>query len=323
MIHRVLALLGYLAASVDALLRPLLARFGIRISGVWLVALLLLLAAAVPTYFEAIRVSPQGVSIDQITDRSLSALTSWVRLDGRVVTVRDARSTTAGNSVTSVLIDAQGNGIMLNSKEPVDGRKNITGQAANSPGAGDILRGMAPPGLLDGVDVSPNGLVLVDDVPPPESTTPWWLIYALLILAAALIGGLLIGYPVFGPERPRSRQPLASGKTVRVGVDAELRRSGRTTTLGIGEARIGRGETPGELLLAIPEAVAAPAHEVPIRRDMWTSVTIGSLHTVGRAVPAFQVRSFALHGIVSFASSAERDQAAAVLNEPRDERLER
>jgi len=258
MIHRVLALLGYLAARVDALLRPLLARFGIRISGVWLVALLLLLAAAVPTYFEAIRVSPQGVSIDQITDRSLSALTSWVRLDGRVVTVRDARGTTAGNSVTSVLIDAQGNGIMLNSKEPVDGRKNITGQAANSPGAGDILRGMAPPGLLDGVDVSPNGLVLVDDVPPPESTTPWWLIYALLILAAALIGGLLIGYPVFGPERPRSRQPLASGKTVRVA---------STPSCGAAAVRPRSGSArPGSDEVQLPASCCSPSPRRSPRR---------------------------------------------------------
>ncbi len=317
MLHRLLAFLGLAAARIDGWLRPPLRRVGIHVSGVWLVVALLLLGAAVPTYFEAVRVSPQGVGIDQITNRSLSALTSWVRLEGRVATVRDERSATAGNSVTSVLIDDQHRGIMLSSTMPVEGRKVITGQAANSPRAGDTLRSWAPPGLLDGVEVSPNGLVIVDDVPPAPSTTPWWIIYAAVIVAAALVIGLAVGYPVFGIDRPRTQglRPLSGGQTVPVGLDAELRRSGRKTELGIGRARIGSGRQPGELLLAIPQAVDAPAHDVRIRRDMWTSVSIGRLYSVRGGVPAFQVRSFALHGIVSFASVAERDRAAGVLAE--------
>jgi hypothetical protein len=315
MIHRLLALLGFVATRIDGWLRAPLARLGIRISGIWLIALVLLVAAAIPTYFEATRRSPQGVGIDQITQRSLSALTSWVRLDGRVVTLDDNRTAQAQYGVTSVLIEGD-KAIMLSSSQPVEDRDEITGQAANAPGAGDRIRSLAPPGLLDGIQVSPNGLVLVDDVPPPPSTTPWWAVYTALIVAGLLVIGLLVGYPVFGASRRSSRsRALGSGERVPVGVSAELRRSGRTTSLPIGGAQLDRGERPGELVVHIPEAVDAPAHEVPIHGDMWTSVTTGSLYTVSSAVPAFQVRSFALHGIVSFSSALDRDRAAAVLTD--------
>jgi hypothetical protein len=315
MLHRLLALLGFVAIRIDGWLRAPLARLGIRISGIWLIALVLLVAAAIPTYLEATRRSPQGVDIDQITQRSLSALTSWVRLEGRVVTLDDNRQAQAQYGVTSVLIDGD-KAIMLSSSQPVEDREEITGQAANAPGAGDRVRSLAPPGLLDGIQVSPNGLVLVDDVPPPPSTTPWWAVYTALIVAGLLVIGLLVGYPVFGASRRSSRAPvLDSGERVPVGVSAELRRSGRTTSLPIGGAQLDRGERPGELVVHIPEAVDAPAHEVPIRPDMWTSVSTGSLYTVSAAVPAFQVRSFALHGIVSFSSALDRDRAAAVLTE--------
>lgn len=313
MFYRLLAVLGFVAARLGSWLKAPLARLGIHFSGVWLVVLLLLIAAAIPTYLEASRVSPQGVSIDQITQRSLSALTSWVRLEGRVVTLEDNRSAQAQYGVTSVLIDG-GKAIMLSSSEPVENREDITGQAANAPGAGDRLRSLAPPGLLDGVEVSPNGLVLVDDVPPPPSTTPWWLVYADLIVAAALVVGVVVGYPVFGETRPRSAAPLSGAESVPVGVSAELRRSGRTTSLPIGGASLGAGAAPASLLLHIPDSVDAPAHEVPIHRDMWTSVRTGSEYTASGSVPALEVRSFALHGIVSFASAADRDRAAAVLD---------
>jgi hypothetical protein len=313
MIHRFLALLGFATAQINARLRGPLARLGVHVGGVWLMVVLLLIVAAVPTYLEASKVSPQGVSIDQITQRSLSALTSWVRLEGRVVTLSDNRSSQAQYGVTSVLI-RDGKAIMLSSSQPVENRNDITGQAANAPGAGDRIRSLAPPGLLDGIDVSPNGLVLVDDVPPPPSTTPWWLVYADLAIAAGLVVGSAVGYPVFGAIGRRRRPPLASGEQVPVGVAAELRRSGRTATLPLGAASVGRGETAATLLLKIPDSIDAPAHDVSIHRDMWTSARAGSQHTVGASAPALEVRSFALHGVVTFASADDRDRAAAVLD---------
>jgi hypothetical protein len=314
MIHRFLALLGFAATRINAWLRAPLARLGLQLAGVWLVVLVLLIAAAIPSYFEAAKVSPQGVSIDQITQRSLSALTSWVRLEGKVVTLNDNRSAQAQYGVTSVLI-RDGKAIMLSSSQPVEQRDDITGQAVNAPGSGDRIRSLASPGLLDGIGVSPNGLVLVDDVPPPPSTTPWWLIYADLALAAGLVIGTVVGYPVFGAARPRRVAPLRATEELPVGVVAELRRSGRTTSLPLGGASLGRGDTPATLLLKIPAAIEAAAHDVNIHRDMWTFARAGTEYTVGGSVPALEVRSFALHGIVSFASADDRDRAAAVLDE--------
>lgn len=314
MLHRLLALLGYLAARVDALTSPLLRGLRLRISGVWLLVALLLIGAAVPTFIEAARRSPQGVTIDQITNRSLSALTSWVRLEGEVVTLRDDRATSAGYAVTSVLI-ADGKAIALHSSVPVDGRPSITGQAANSPRIGQQISELAPPGLLDGIEVSPNGLLLVDDVPPPESATPWWLVYLASAVAAALIVGRVVGYPVFGATPPRRAEALRAGESLPVGVEGELRRTGRTSAVPFGAARVSAGDERGELRLQIAPTERVPAHEVRLRRDMWTSLTPGRLYTVGEAMPALQVRSFALHGTISFGSVADRDRSAALLDE--------
>jgi hypothetical protein len=314
MLHRLLALLGYLAARVDALTSPLLRALRLRISGVWLLVALLLVGAAVPSFMEAARRSPQGVTIDQITNRGLSALTSWVRLEGEVVTLRDDRATSAGYAVTSVLI-ADGKAIALHSSAPVERRSSITGQAANSPGIGQQIRELAPPGLLDGIEVSPNGLVLVDDVPPPESATPWWLVYLGLVVAAGLVVGRLVGYPVFGATSQRPAGALRAGESVPVGVEGELRRTGRASAVPFGAARVSAGDQRGELRLQIAPTEHVPEHELRLRRDMWTSFTPGRLYTIGEAMPALRVRSFALHGTISFGSVSDRDRSAALLDE--------
>lgn len=310
MLHRLLAVLGFASTRLDALLRPLTRRGSYEISATWLIVVLLLVAAAIPTYAEASRAGPQAVGIDQVSNGSLPGLVSWVRLKGRVVTLRDDRATVAGYAVTSVLISS-GQAIMLSSTQPVAARTSITGQAALATGSGHVVESLAPPGLLDGISVSPAGLIQVDDVSPPESAMNWLPVWLALIAALCLAVGWKAGYPVFADlRRRRGARALRSGESVPVGVEAELRRSGRTTALGRGQGRLERdASSDHQLALRLPGA----ANVVAIRHDMWTAVHVGTLYTVCGAIPALQVRSFALHGAITFERSADRDRAAAVL----------
>ena len=310
MLHRALAILGFASMRLDGALRPLTRRLGPEVSASWLVVALLLAAAAVPTYAEAARVSPQGASIEQVSSGSLSAAVNWVRLDGRVVTLRDDRARVAGYAVTSVLINS-GQAIMLSSSQPVAGRPSITGRAMLAPGSGDLVRSLAPPGLLDGVRVSPAGFVQVDDVQPPASTINWLPVWLALLVALALAIGAMAGYPIFAElRRQRAARALRAGESVAVGVQVELRRSGVVTRVEQGQARLERD--PGgdhALALRLPGSAAG----VAVRRDMWTAVQVGTLSTVQGWMPALQVRSFALYGTITFNRGEDRDRAAAIL----------
>lgn len=310
MLHRVLAVLGFASARVDVALRPLTRRLGDELSATWLVVVLLLIGAAIPTYAEASRVGPQTVSVDQIANGSLSGLVSWVRIRGRVVTLRDERATVAGYAVTSVLISS-GQAIMLSSSQPIAGRTSITGQATLAAGSGHLIQSLAPPGVLDGVRVSPSGLVQVDDVSQPESTVNWVPVWLALIAALCLAIGWKTGYPVFADlHRRRGARSLRSGESVPVGVEVELRRSGRITALDQGQARLERDpHSDHQLALWLPGAESG----VALRHDMWTAVHVGTLYTIARAIPALQVRSFAMYGSITFNRSDDRDRAAAVL----------
>jgi len=309
-LHRGLALLGFASTRLDSATRPVTRRLGPEVSASWLVVGLLLVAAAVPTYAEASRVSPQGASIEQVSNGSLSAAVNWVRLDGRVVTLRDERARVAGYAVTSVLISS-GQAIMLSSSQPVAGRTSITGRAMLAPGSGDLVRSLAPPGLLDGVHVSPAGFVQVDEVALPASTINWLPVWLALIVALALAVGAKTGYPVFAElRRRRAARALRSGESVAVGVEVELRRSGVITTVARGRARLEHDpQGDRQLVLRLPGAAA----DVAVSRDMWTAVHVGTLSTVRGSVPALQVRSFALYGSITFSRGEDRDRAAAVV----------
>jgi len=309
-LHRGLALLGFASTRLDSATRLVTRRLGPEVSASWLVVGLLLVAAAVPTYAEASRVSPQGASIEQVSNGSLSAAVNWVRLDGRVLTLRDDRARVAGYAVTSVLISS-GQAIMLSSSQPVAGRTSITGRAMLAPGSGDLVSSLAPPGLLDGVRVSPAGFVQVDDVQPAASTINWLPVWLALLVALALAIGAIAGYPTFAElRRRRSARALRPGESVAVGVEVELRRSGMLTRVAQGQARLER-DARGDhaLALLLPGAAAG----VAVRRDMWTAVQVGTLSTVQGWVPALQVRSFVLYGTITFSRAEDRDRAAAIL----------
>ncbi len=314
MLHRFLALLGFAAARIDEWLRPVMTRIGLHASGVWAVVLLLLVAAAVPAFGEASRVSPQEVRVPEL-ESGLSALVTSVRVRGRVVTLRDDRTSQAGYAVTSVLLDGEGHALLLGSRRPIEDRRSVTGAPERVPGSGDVVRRLAPAGLLDGVRVAENVQVLVDDVPFPESTMNWLPVWLCVILCAGLLIGRRVGYPVFAAaRRTPSVTPLRDGEWLPVRVHGELKRTGRVLTIAPEHARLGRSPQ-GRVELLLETDADGRRETFAIRRDMWSSVTRGTLSWARGSRPALQVRSFVLHGTIELGSGEARDRASAVLDE--------
>jgi hypothetical protein len=176
-IDRVLAVLGWLAASIERVARG-------RRWAAWAVVAALVTLSAIPTIAIASSPRPTDLSFDDLRYQRIPAMTRWVRLDGEL------RARTSGGGNTYQLVDP------ADERSYVDVDTRQTLQPGHAVLTGELGLGSNPagsPGFL--------GVLIADDPPVPRQNEPFQLILLPALLGIALAIGIQQGYPAIRPER--------------------------------------------------------------------------------------------------------------------------
>lgn len=314
----ILAAIPYLAGRVDRAVRAVLHGFG----GVPLVVVLLLLAAAVPLLVEGARTQPIGQSVDSLRD-GVSALSGWVRMEGRVVTLSPPENVAAGQQVHSLLIEPGGDAIVLLSDRSLEGETQITGRVSNSANAGRTARRIGGPRLPgQELDIVDQYVISVDRqiVPPPDrGWAPVWIPLGLAVLLAA---GHRIGYPVVRRSRAGGSrapaQPIAEGEGLHVRLLEPERQAGLRLEAPAG--RLTRPAHPGGRAEVDPFLVVEiEGRPRPLRfmRHRWASASPGTAWTVLDHAVIAEIRDWGLEATLAFDSESDRDRLLATFTQDR------
>lgn len=308
-----LALLGFVAHWLDAALRI---PFGGRQSAVpalWLLIGVLLLVALVPLSIEASVRQPQRLSVDDIRD-GVSALTSWVRLSGRIQTISPPEEIEARRPVISMLVEPSGDAILLRSDRPITEYRTVTGELATTNQASRTVTVLAGEEALEGVDLIQHRMIFVDDQIVPENDVNWTLIWLALVAAGLLVIGVRAGYPVFVRISPaknlRDRLIVGEPLSARI-VDDRDQKGVRLLADRVTLVRASSPDEPGTDGLTIQRT--GTSRRLTVYADRWLSATPGELLTLAAAIPALTVQSWGVNVLLAFANVRDRDRAAGVL----------
>jgi hypothetical protein len=189
LIDRFLAILGWLAASIERVARG-------RRWAAWAVVAALVTLSAIPTIAIASSPRPTDLSFEDLRYQRIPAMTSWVRLEGEL------RAGTSGAGNAYQLVDP------ADERSYVDVDSSQALQAGHAVLTGQLGIGSNPagsPGFL--------GVLIADDPPVPRRDEPFQLILLPALLGIALAIGIQQGYPVIRPERRPGKRtaPLPSG----------------------------------------------------------------------------------------------------------------
>jgi len=300
-----LTALPYAVLKVDRGIRALLRGFG----GVPLLIFLLALGASVPLIIEGAQQQPLQQTVSSIRGGT-SALSTWVRMDGRIVQLPSP----SGTEILSLLIESNGDAILLISSRPVDDLTMITGHLGTSSGVDEMIQRMNPPGLPDNLDIVDNYHVTVDAQIVPEEHRTWIEVWLPLAVAALLLVGYLVGYPLLTRDRrprPPSAEPLAVGEGVAVRiVDRDAEASVRSAAQPGSFTRLERKSEGDPHFAVTMRDVPGPIH---LYRHSWSWERPGTLWFVGERQRVLQVHDWGLELILAFESEADRDRVRASL----------
>lgn len=319
MVGRLLAVCGWLAWQVR---RP----FGRRLASGRMaaipaisVAVLLLVAAAVPLTIPQLDAQPEDVTVQQLFDGTVRDPSGWVRLRGRLVPLEE--SPTGETADLALLVDADEplRAVVVRAGSPVGGAAStmvtghVTPATVNSQVAVEDLPIEAtvagtPPKVVADV------VVTLDAAPKPVRQVWWPLAILPAVLGLLILLGTRTGYPVFRStsEIAVLVAPLALGERVPAAFGGRIGTVVRPLADPGGALLLLRRGPGGDLLTAQPlpdEGAVAPA-PVTIGGG-WTSGRIGEVHTVSETVPALLLRSELVDATFLFARSSERDRVAA------------
>jgi hypothetical protein len=304
----ILAAIPYLVMQLDRGIRRVVG-FG----GVWLVVVLLLVAAAIPASIEASERQPIGQRVDDLRD-GVSSLSGWVRMSGQITTLTSPDAVAAGQDVRSILVEESGDAILLTSNRELDDLAEITGQVSNSANAGNTARRIGGPRFPEGeIEVIDHYVITVDDPIVPAERQTWAPVWVALGVAGVLVVGLWAGYPLVWLRR---NAPLPDGaRPLDIGESIEVRPIEPEEETGTGlRAKWGRLErvprerdTDPYFILHDPEE----ARPVQFRRHRWSRATPGRLWTVRDGMPVVHLHDWGLEVVLGLRSEADRDRLLA------------
>ena len=254
----------------------------------WLPRLFLVLAVLLLALW-AVEVSPQRISLADLSAGKLGQFQSWIIVTGDLA---DAPGSTGSLHVYR-LTDPVAPNAYLVVRSPVAqslGRTTVSGHIEGG-------REPVPPGYAWSARLNADR-ALAAELPPP------WVAMALGAIALLIAVARRTRYPLFAGERPTGDFPATSALRVTVRSETgELGRSARPATLSFA------GGEPGAADLAI-----AGARSVPVRlHSAFTYVDVGVSYRLGVSEPALRVWSEGDDLTLAFASRRERDSAFAAL----------
>ncbi|HEX2194750.1 MAG TPA: hypothetical protein VHK63_07345 [Candidatus Limnocylindria bacterium] len=314
-----IAVLPYAVRRLDAGIRRLLFGFG----GVPLLVAGLLAVAVVPPVVEAAEQQPLLQSVDDLRD-GVSSLSSWVRMNGRIVTLSSPEDVEAGREVRSLLVEPSGDAIMLLSSDPVDHLNQITGRLSTSSGAEDLAARIGGPRFpADASEVIDGYVVRVDNPVVPAERKTWLLSWGAVLAAGLLLLGRRLGYPMITLRRGRASRPPDDARPLAVGEEVTVR------VVDAEEEQGTRLSAPPATLLRLPRVREAdPYFEMRIpgqprptsfKRHRWALATPGTLRMVAERLPIVHLHDWSVEVVLAVSTEAERDRLLASFARAEDE----
>jgi hypothetical protein len=304
----ILAAIPYLVMQLDRGIRRVIG-FG----GVWLVVVVLLLAAAIPASIEASERQPLGQRVDDLRD-GVSALSGWVRMTGEITTLTSPEAVAGGQQVQSLLVEPSGDAILLIANRELDNLTEITGHVSSSANAAATARSIGGPRFPAGdLEVIDRYVITVDDPIVPADGQTWAPVWAALGVAALLVIGLRVGYPVIRLRRdaptPPGARPLAVGETMEVRPLEPQLETGAALAAPWGSLeRVPRHRDTDPYFI-----LRTPGQERPVefRRHRWSRATPGTLWTIRERVPVVHLHDWGIETVLALHSEADRDRLLA------------
>jgi len=303
-----LAIDPWLVLQVDRGIRRLFGGFG----GVPLLIVLLLASASVPLIIEGSRQQPISESIDGLRD-GVSGLSSWVRMDGRIVTLTSPDNVARGQQVQSLLIESTGDAIVLTSDRVLDNLREVTGRVNNSANMAETASSIGGDRFPDEeLDVIDRYVLTVDDPIVPPDDRNWLPVWILGVAAAVLLIGHWMGYPVVRLRpalEPYRVRPLAVSEALALrAIEPELEDG---TRLRAPRAELRRLERRGPDDPWFSLTTTDHDRTLAFRRHRWSSASSGRLWTVTESAPVVQLRDWGIEVLLALDSEADRQQLLA------------
>lgn len=301
---QLIAILTYVVLHIDRAVRAVLRGFG----GVPLLILLLLGTATVPLVIEGSRQQPIAESVDGLRD-GVSSLSSWVRMDGRIVTLTSPENIASGQSVQSLLIESSGDAILITSHRDLSDLTEVTGRIANSADAAETARSIGGDRFPDeNLDVIDRYVLTVDDPIVPADDRNWTPVWALVIAAAVLLVGRWLGYPLIRlrPAQATEAAPLRAGEAISLRAVEPENETG--TRLRAPRAELRRLERRGADDPYFSLTSEDHDRTLSFRRHGWSTASVGRLWMVSEATDVVQVRDWGIEVLLAVDSAEDRDR---------------
>jgi hypothetical protein len=303
-----LAIVPYIVLQVDRGIRAVLRGFG----GVPLLIVVLLAAASVPLVMEGSRQQPISETVDGLRD-GVSSLSSWVRMEGRIVTLTSPENVARGQQVQSLLVEPSGDAIVLNSHRVLDELSEVTGRVNNSANMSATAERIGGPRFpSEASDVIDRYVLGVDDPIVPRDNRNWTPVWVLVLAAAVLLVGRWLGYPVVRlrpPRVPAGVRPLAPGERLRLRAVEPENETGTRLVAPRAELRRLERRVPDDPYFSL--TTAAHDRALAFRRHRWSTASAGRLWTVAESAPAVQLRDWGIEVLLALDSEADRDRLLA------------
>jgi hypothetical protein len=288
LLDRGLALAGWLTYSVRRLA-------GGRPRAAGSIALVLLVASAVPLFLVASTPRPTDLSFDDMRLERVPAMTSWGRLEGEL---RRTKSAFGGLYELHDSVDPALYVIVITEADLPDGHAMVTGRVSPR---------RALTGNVGSIDA---------DVPAvPRVDEPIWLYLTPGIIALLILVGMRVGYPVIRGDR-RSEffvAQVADGEPIRVqwsgriGREVVERADARPGTVAVAPAPDATQMDD----LTLVDDVASATRTTRLRQH--AAVREVRLCRISRTDPGLELHPAAADIVLTFADRTERDRLVARL----------
>lgn len=317
MIGRILASCGWLARQIGRPFRATPLR-RLRSGPVIAVAVLLLVAAAVPIVAPQLDPQPEDATVQQIFDHATTHPAGWIRLRGKVVPLRTSPTGERGAFALLIDVDNALRAVVVEGAEPLAAAEMTQLTGILTAAAVVVEEELPISATTAGTPprVVPDQLVGLDPVPKPVRSVPWWFAIPPALLALAILVGVRAGYPIFRPTSDIDVlvSPLGVGERVPSAYGGRIGPNERSLTDPGGALLLVRRGPKGSLLTAQPLADDGGVAPAPVTiGGSWTSGRVGVVHTVSETVPALEVRSELVNATFLFARTTERDRVAALV----------
>lgn len=305
---KLLATVPWLVLQIDRGIRAVLRGFG----GVPLLIFLLLVAGSVPLIMEGSRQQPLSETVDGLRG-GVSSFASWVRMDGRIVTLTSPENVARGQQVQSLLVEPTGDAIVMTSTHVIDGLTEVTGRVAGSANMGEVARSIGGERFPSGeIDVIDRWILNVDDPIVPPDNRNWTPVWVLGLAAGVLLLGRWVGYPVVR-VRPvggaGDARLLAPGEVLGLRVVEKEDETGKRLVAPRAELRRLERRSPDDPYFSLTTADHDRA--LSFRRHRWSSASSGQLWMVGESAPVVQLRDWGIEVLLALDSEADRKRLLA------------